>query len=182
MPRNKRTAKTNEDPARKPGARAGEPSPEVASNRHRASLRGKARGSANKVGGSLPTVADSPARRPGAQPGNSNALKHGFYSSVYRARERSLLAELPLTDLSAEIDLIRITNRRFLRALQASKGDLDLETQLTALRAVNLSAHSIATLLRAHALTAAFDEETAEALRNLPPLDDDDDDDPSPDA
>jgi hypothetical protein len=111
----------------------------------------------------------------GAQPGNTNAVKHGFYSAAFKAHERSMLADLPLTDLSAEIDLIRITNHRFLQALKASKGDLDLQTQLTALRAVNLSAHSIATLLRAHALTAALDEETAEALRNLPPLDDDDD-------
>ena len=114
-------------------------------------------------------------RSRGGQPGNHNAVKHGFYSSVFKARERSMLLDLPLTDLSAEIDLIRITNRRFLQALKASKGDLDLQTQLTALRAVNLSAQSIATLLRAHALTAALDEETAEALRNLPPLDDDDD-------
>jgi hypothetical protein len=63
-----------------------------------------------------------------------------------------MLADLPLTDLSAEINLIRITNPRFLQALKASKGELDLQTQLTALRAVNLSAHSIATLLRARAL------------------------------
>jgi hypothetical protein len=115
-------------------------------------------------------------RNRGGQPGNRNALKHGFYSAVFKAHERRMLEHIPLTDLSAEIDLIRVTNHRFLQALKASKGDLDLQTQLTALRAVNLSAHSIATLLRAHALTAALDEETAEALRNLPPLDDEDDD------
>jgi hypothetical protein len=122
----------------------------------------------------------SPRKR-GGQPGNANAAKHGFYSAVFKARERTMLADLPVTDLSAEIDLIRITNHRFLQALKASKGDLDLQTQLTALRAVNLSAQSIATLLRVHALTAALDEETAAALRNLPPLDDDEEDS-TPDA
>jgi len=115
-----------------------------------------------------PRAAGTPRpRRRGGQPGNRNAVRHGFYTSIFRSKERSLLQHIPLTDLSAEIDLIRITNRRFLRALKASQGDLDLQTQLTALRAVNLSAHSIATLLRAHALTAALSEEGAAALSGL---------------
>ncbi len=92
------------------------------------------------------------ARKRGGQPGNTNAMKHGFYSETFKSQERQLLAEIPLDELSAEIELLRVTNRRFLDALTASKDQLDFETQLTALRAVNLSAHSIATLLRAHAL------------------------------
>jgi hypothetical protein len=100
-------------------------------------------------------VAADPIAKPGGQPGNHNALKHGFYSSLFKDAERRLLAELPVTDLSAEIELIRVTNSRFLKALQASRGSLDFDTQLTALRAVNLSAHSIASLLRAQALTIA---------------------------
>ena len=106
-------------------------------------------------------------RRKGAQPGNHNALRHGYYSSLFKAAERRLLDQLPLTDLSAEIELIRVTNKRFLQALAATGGDLDFETQLTALRAVNLSAHSIATLLRAHALTAAVNRDVADVLHNL---------------
>ena len=153
------------------------------------------------------SIAHAPAKRPGAQPGRAgrpqaaavedpgvccrahtcatrrrwnrshNALRHGYYSSIFKATERRLLDQIPLTDLSAEIELIRVTNKRFLKALAASKGDLDFETQLTALRAVNLSAHSIATLLRAHALTAAVNRAAQDALRNLddlPPEDDGD--------
>jgi hypothetical protein len=113
-------------------------------------------------------------RKKGGQIGNHNATKHGYYSSIFKATERRLLDQLPLTDLSAEIELIRVTNKRFLQALSASKDDLDFETQLTALRAVNLSAHSIATLLRAHALTAALNRDADEAfaqggLDDLPP-------------
>jgi hypothetical protein len=120
-------------------------------------------------------------RKRGAQPCNRNAVKHGFYSAVFKAQERRLLVNVPITDLSAEIDLIRITNHRFLQALKASKGDLDLPTQLTALRAVNLSAHSIASLLRAHALTAALSEDAADTLLALE--DHTPEDDPSnPDA
>jgi hypothetical protein len=106
----------------------------------------------------------------GAQPGNHNAIKHGYYSSIFKATERRLLDQLPLTDLSAEIELIRVTNKRFLQALSASKDDLDFETQLTTLRAVNLSAHSIATLLRAHVLTAALNRDAAEAIHDLDDL------------
>ena len=92
----------------------------------------------------------------GAQPGNHNALTHGFYSSIFKDRERELLSKVPLTDLSSEIGLIRISTKRFLETLTSAAGSLDLDTQLTALRAINLSVHSIATLFRAHAL--AFED------------------------
>ncbi len=120
------------------------------------------------------THADPAARTRGGQPGNDNALKHGFYSAIFKDNERRLLSQVPLTDLSAEIELIRVTNKRFLEALAASKGELDFDTQLTALRAVNLSAHSIATLLRAHALTSIYDRTLAE-LQSL-----EDEEDPAP--
>jgi hypothetical protein len=106
-------------------------------------------------------------RNPGAQLGNHNALKHGFYSAIFKENERRLLAQVPLTDLSTEIELIRITNRRFLEALAASKGDLDFDTQLTALRAVNLSAHSIASLLRAHSLSSLHSGDLDAAMNGL---------------
>ena len=102
-------------------------------------------------------------RKPGGQPHNQNAIKHGFYSAIFKKTERALLSEIPLDDLSAEIELIRVTSQRFLRALVASKDELDFEAQLTALRAVNLSAHSLATLLRAQALGVAYRRDMAEA-------------------
>jgi hypothetical protein len=97
-------------------------------------------------------TADTHGRSRGAQPGNTNALTHGFYSSRFKATERRLLDEMPLTDLSAEIELIRVTSARFLKALEASKGTLEFKQHLAALRAANLSAHSIASLMRAQAL------------------------------
>jgi hypothetical protein len=115
------------------------------------------------------SAADPRPRSRGAQPGNHNAFKHGFYSSIFRQHERRLLDELPVTDLSAEIELIRIANRRFLEALSVSKPDLDLQTQLTALRAVNLSAQSISTLLRAQAITSALTRDADELERAFDP-------------
>jgi hypothetical protein len=106
-------------------------------------------------------------RQRGGQPGNHNALKHGFYSGLIRPRERQLLDQLPAADLAAEIELIHITTARFLEALQASKGTLDYEANLTALRLVNLSAQSIAALLRVQAFTASASLEAAEVFQSL---------------
>ncbi len=111
-------------------------------------------------------------RKPGAQPGNHNALKHGFYSSAFTQHERRLLTQLPNIDLAGEIELVRIANRRFLQSLQEDGLPLDVDTQLAALRAVNLSAQSITSLLRAQALLslAASDPRLAELVTGLPSL------------
>ncbi len=53
--------------------------------------------------------------------------------------------------------MIRIANRRFLEALGGAGAPCDVETQLAALRAVNLSAYAITRLLRAQALMSAAD-------------------------
>ena len=171
---------------RKKGAWASEHLGEWASSPHRPYRRRSWRSTQGAQGGAAQaSIVEDPGVRPGAHPpskilgrapgrkrrggqlGNHNALKHGYYSSIFKATERRLLDQLPLTDLSAEIELIRVTNKRFLQALSASRNDLDFETQLTALRAVNLSAHSIATLLRAHVLTVALNRDAAEALPDL---------------
>jgi hypothetical protein len=101
-------------------------------------------------------------KKRGAQPGNTNACTHGFYSSAFKTKERLLLSQLPTTDLAGEIELIRVTNYRFLQALNATHAPLDFETQLSALRAVNLSAQSIVSLMRAQALTAATSRDANE--------------------
>ncbi len=121
-------------------------------------------------------------RKRGAQPENKNALRHGFYSSAFKARELQFLDKMPLTDLSAEIELIRVMNSRYLEAVKAGSQPTDPEAQLSALRAVTLSANAITSLLRIQALTAAMDEEE-DALRDQlfsPPEDESIDPDPLP--
>ena len=44
----------------------------------------------------------------GAQPGNQNARKHGFYSMTFQARDLQLLDELPAADLTAEQSIWRV--------------------------------------------------------------------------
>ncbi len=99
-----------------------------------------------------------PHQKRGAPRGNHNALKHGFYSAAFKEQELRLLHELPVTDLSAEVDLIRVMSYRFLQALNASPASLDVETQLAALRAVSLSAHSITRLLHVQLLLSHLND------------------------
>jgi hypothetical protein len=111
--------------------------------------------------------ASEPARRRGGQPRNINARKHGFYSRHFKDRERKLLESLDPADISAEIELIRVTCARFLSSWNQSNGASDYEASLTALRAVNLSSQTIAMLLRAQAITGAPREELAEFLKTM---------------
>lgn len=106
-------------------------------------------------------------KKRGGQPQNQNARKHGFYSAHFRRRETQLLENLDPADISAEIELIRVTCARFLRAWNASKTTPEYEASLTALRAVNLSAQTIAMLLRAQSITSAPRQELDDLLLEM---------------
>jgi len=65
-------------------------------------------------------------RNPGAQPGNLNAMKHGFYSRALKEAQRlelDLAAAVAPDDLSGEIALLR---QRILTLLVAAPEKLDL--------------------------------------------------------
>jgi hypothetical protein len=117
-----------------------------------------------------------PKKKKGAQPRNQNARKHGYYSEHFKRREQQLLETLDPVDLSAEIELIRVTCARFLRAWNDAHHTPDYEASLIALRAVNLSAQTIGMLLRAQSLTGSPRRDLAEFLADI----DEDASDPLP--
>ena len=47
-------------------------------------------------------------KKPGAQPGNKNAEKHGFYSRQFTAEQNQRLQLSDNTSLESEIDLLRV--------------------------------------------------------------------------
>jgi len=51
-------------------------------------------------------------RSRGAQPGNTNAVKHGFYSRQFRPQEISDLDSILMGNLDDEINMFRIVMRR----------------------------------------------------------------------
>jgi len=68
----------------------------------------------------------SKGRTKGAQPGNLNALKHGYYSRALSKAQQLLLERarrVPADDLTGEIALLR---QRLYTALEAAPEKLDL--------------------------------------------------------
>jgi hypothetical protein len=109
---------------------------------------------------------DTPPRRGrGAPPGNLNAVKHGFYSKIFRLTELEQLPELPQADLAREIDLLRLIIKRTVdRCGEAESFDTQLRflsvlSQATAqlTRLLNIQ-QSYLTALRKKENSKSFDE------------------------
>jgi uncharacterized protein YjcR len=110
----------------------------------------------------------SPKRRRGAQPGNLNALKHGFYARQFHQAELNDLDQLVSSGLQDEIAMLRLIIRRVVQ-LAAQAESLD---QL--LRLLNTLSHATANLGRLmkiqYALTGGrtdFDRDLEDILFEL---------------
>ena len=101
-------------------------------------------------------------RKPGGQPNNRNAFKHGFYSKYFNAFESRALSKIPITDLAGEIGLLRVNVDRFMQAYTASLEELDYENRLAGLRAITLAVGRIAALQRILSSSAKYTAETNE--------------------
>jgi hypothetical protein len=80
-------------------------------------------------------MSDSPVpRHRGAQPGNTNTLKHGYYSAQFKPAEIKDLPTDPAAcaDLNPEIELLRVFLHRTIQRVNAEK-DITLDAQLRAL-------------------------------------------------
>jgi hypothetical protein len=64
-------------------------------------------------------------RKPGGQPGNQNALKHGFYSRYFSPLEVEELQVSSIDGLNHEVVLLRVMIRRLVASvtLYAGAGD-----------------------------------------------------------
>lgn len=75
-------------------------------------------------------LAASPRKR-GAQPSNTNALKHGFYSRFFNLAEIQAISKIDPSGLKNEIDLIRIISRRIIDLWNsASSADIPILSDL----------------------------------------------------
>jgi hypothetical protein len=84
-------------------------------------------------------------RRRGAQPGNTNALKHGFYARNLPLNDTAGLDDLPLDALADEITLLRILIRRVAENIGP---DQSLEKSAEYLRVVTFSMTCLTRLMR----------------------------------
>ncbi len=102
-------------------------------------------------------------RKPGAQPGNINSLKHGFYSRRFLLGEASDLDTISgRSDLHDEINMMRVVIRRVFE--QASDEAADLESWSKALGTLGAAASRLAILLRVQGRLADRSSEVASAL------------------
>jgi hypothetical protein len=85
-------------------------------------------------------------RKPGGQPGNTNALRHGFYSRKFRKLEIDDLDTALIDGLTDEITCARICYRRLFEIINDS--DTNLETMTTSVTALSACFARLAGLLR----------------------------------
>ena len=62
----------------------------------------------------MPKKTSTPRRR-GAQPGNKNALRHGFYSAHFTGEEKTALDVISERDLESEIIMARVAARQMFK-------------------------------------------------------------------
>jgi hypothetical protein len=110
-------------------------------------------------------VAKPKPRRRGAQPGNLNALKHGFYAKHFNSDELAELAELAeatTANLNGEIGLTRVAARRVLALLDEA---LDAEERVALLNAITMAAMRVASLLKTKKYLSGDGDEMGAALQ-----------------
>lgn len=109
----------------------------------------------------MAAASDLPAkRRRGAQPGNMNALKHGFYAALFRPAELSDLETMLETGLAGEAAMLRVMTRR---VLALAGGVEDLDEAVRVLRALGVACARLAALLKAEKELAGEGEAHARA-------------------
>ena len=106
-------------------------------------------------------------RKRGGQPGNTNALKHGYYSPRFHKLEAADLADL--ADLAeegpaSEIALLRVLIRRMVEHMENE--NLPTKDLIATFNAVTSASVSIGTLLRIQAVLGSSQaDEIAAALQ-----------------
>jgi hypothetical protein len=98
----------------------------------------------------------------GAQPGNHNALKHGFYSRLFHRAELRDLQTADPTGLVDEINLLRLHLRRL---LECQPDLVDFYQLVEYTRLVNLLAAGINRLVRTQAYLTSVAPQVADQLQ-----------------
>ena len=101
-------------------------------------------------------------RKRGGQPGNLNALKHGFYSRQFKDSEILDLEAILADGLDDEIAMLRVTMRRYFEVVQ---GVNDIDVLANTVGIMGIAATRLAGLLRIKKLLGGGDDD--EWLRTI---------------
>jgi hypothetical protein len=95
-------------------------------------------------------------RKPGAQPGNTNAFKHGFYSRFFKGGEISDLDGVT-ADLTSEINMMRVVISRALDVF-GSDDPVNAEQWIKFMNALSVACGRVASLTRTMQTLAGQDQ------------------------
>jgi len=105
---------------------------------------------------------ESKGRKHGGQPGNKNAMRHGFYANRFTPDENKRLDGIEPTDLLSEIALLRIcmdklTNEMnfdvvWYKTKDGADSDIRDDHYLKQLNTLGIMTQSLSTLTRTHHL------------------------------
>jgi len=118
------------------------------------------------------TKAKTKSRKQGGQPGNKNAMRHGFYAKRFTAEEQTRLDSQDSTDVQAEIALIRVCMDRLTNELNFKiVTTVDMQGNITRddhylkqLNTLGLMTQSLSTLTRTHYLIKGKGGDVADAI------------------
>ena len=116
-----------------------------------------------KPNGSTATKGNGRKKR-GGQPGNTNALKHGFYTNNFSLAERQGLEATKEIVLADEIALLRVLIRRFSGQVLASQG-VPLNESAQHLAVISEAMLRLASLLRTNHMLGG--SETSDLTQEL---------------
>jgi len=102
-------------------------------------------------------------RKRGGQPGNRNALKHGFYSGRYREIEDSELQTVLSQGLEDEIGLLRVVMRRVFEYANKTEKP-EAESWISTLSALGVASTRLAGLLKTQKILGGDGNEIAKTL------------------
>ncbi|MEW5870716.1 MAG: hypothetical protein AB1894_15695 [Chloroflexota bacterium] len=103
------------------------------------------------------------ARKPGAQPGNSNALKHGYYSRKFRTIDYNDLDVVQAT-MESEIAAARVVARRMFDHVSQIEDAGDPMAAIQALAMLGTQLHKVAGLLRSYTILTGSDKQGSAAI------------------
>ena len=101
-------------------------------------------------------------RKRGAQTGNLNAFRHGFYSKVFKPLDADDIEQILSTNLEEEIAMLRTAT---LRTFELANNADDIDQSIKALGALGLASIRTSRLLKAQKELGNGDEADS-ALRN----------------
>ena len=98
----------------------------------------------------------------GGQPGNLNALKHGFYSKQFQKRELTDLEDAG--DLDEEIGMMRVVTRRL---LEMARGCTDMNELIGVLNTLGLASTRVAGLMKAQKFLGGDKDKFDELIKQV---------------